>query len=140
MRISDWSSDVCSSDLNLLEIDVAAVVRQPDLGFEAGTDDLLAAQRFDAFGDERARVANPCPFLLQPVIPAKAGIQGGVGRRTPWIPAFEGLTNIGKRGPLEQMYNAAAGIARDPPFLGGENQHRRREQDRAGESREGDEE
>src|SRR3546814_16254615 len=76
MRISDWSSDVCSSDLNLLEIDVAAVVRQPDLGFEAGTDDLLAAQRFDAFGDERARVANPCPFLLQPVIPAKAGIQG----------------------------------------------------------------
>jgi len=28
------------------------------------------------------------------VIPAKAGIQGHLGRRIPWIPAFAGMTAI----------------------------------------------
>jgi hypothetical protein len=34
--------------------------------------------------------------ILLVVIPAKAGIQGPSARRLPWIPAFAGMTMMGK--------------------------------------------
>src|SRR3546814_21184471 len=52
MRISDWSSDVCSSDLQVIGIDIAVVER--DL---LGAGDLEALPLFDR-AHERARVVQ----------------------------------------------------------------------------------
>src|SRR3546814_5949658 len=40
MRISDWSSDVCSSDLKLLEVAIAARSRQPYVTGPEGVADV----------------------------------------------------------------------------------------------------
>src|SRR3546814_18351 len=44
MRISDWSSDVCSSDLALIAGDGGAHHRQEDDGKPEGNDDLAKAE------------------------------------------------------------------------------------------------
>src|SRR3546814_5058811 len=50
MRISDWSSDVCSSDLARLDLDVEAVVEQV-----LEREYLAGAQQRDAEADVQAR-------------------------------------------------------------------------------------
>src|SRR3546814_16620290 len=51
MRISDWSSDVCSSDLAQLELDTAVetLVRRIELELRV---DLRAVQRIDLLGQQ----------------------------------------------------------------------------------------
>src|SRR3546814_1458922 len=49
MRISDWSSDVCSSDLRLRRlVDAPMRFRQADLRVRAEVEALFEGQRFDA--------------------------------------------------------------------------------------------
>src|SRR3546814_1452630 len=43
MRISDWSSDVCSSDLNLDDLVMGSARFDDEPAFEAGADDRLSA-------------------------------------------------------------------------------------------------
>src|SRR3546814_17781324 len=50
MRISDWSSDVCSSDLPLLRNEAAA----PDPGAEARRNALAGRRQCLAIGQEKA--------------------------------------------------------------------------------------
>src|SRR3546814_5883880 len=52
MRISDWSSDVCSSDLQL-RFSVARKVRRPSI------DQLIPAFSLESPGDEDATIGNP---------------------------------------------------------------------------------
>src|SRR3546814_10833540 len=69
MRISDWSSDVCSSDLR--EIDTAQHVagngrqRDADLGLKAGAERLVAAERLDGKRGELAKIGEAGPFLAK---------------------------------------------------------------------------
>src|SRR3546814_13918094 len=44
MRISDWSSDVCSSDLSLVDIEVATDVRIADHFADLHVDDLRSGR------------------------------------------------------------------------------------------------
>src|SRR3546814_2109274 len=71
MRISDWSSDVCSSDLPC-------------------RDPLQDARNL---GSGRFGVGSRHSSTL--VIPAKAGIQSMRRLNPRWIPAFAGMTGLG---------------------------------------------
>src|SRR3546814_18477751 len=52
MRISDWSSDVCSSDLAAMTEWRRDFHRHPELGFQETRTSRLIAERLEAFGIE----------------------------------------------------------------------------------------
>ena len=56
--------------------------------------------------------------LLHFVIPAKAGTQSGVSRRTLWVPAFAGMTNIGNDSnpPRTDKHKKPAGTSAPAGF------------------------
>src|SRR3546814_13155021 len=95
MRISDWSSDVCSSDLTLGIADArrrhrqAAVVEALHRGAE--TDPFLAAEQRvaidthifqDHVGDLRPRLAHLAVGLADRPAGRIAGTEGGADMRT----------------------------------------------------------
>src|SRR3546814_4673838 len=74
MRISDWSSDVCSSDLALLDSPERALpVPQPlQLGLHAGADRIVGnVDRAEPRGD---------PFVQRIVVEAEQGDVTEIGR------------------------------------------------------------
>src|SRR3546814_10136222 len=88
MRISDWSSDVCSSDLRAAGTAVArggrsgrGAARDAVRALPSGTAGLLAG---DAQGDAATAEGRGLP-RLDPRR-GEAGVQGGARRRTPHPP------------------------------------------------------
>src|SRR3546814_3825272 len=95
MRISDWSSDVCSSDLTVVHQHAALVV------VARIAVHMIAAAALPFFGIEiDAQVFGDqdfhenAPFLYF-VIPAKR--VSSAGRPGSWIPALAGMTVVGIR-------------------------------------------
>src|SRR3546814_4374364 len=77
MRISDWSSDVCSSDLDLL----AAVEQQRDAG--AFVVALVNAE------------GSPLAGLADVVIPLSAGVEGSVAATKSYIASRAAIAALG---------------------------------------------
>src|SRR3546814_12635251 len=95
MRISDWSSDVCSSDL-----------RDPVTQHRAGRRDRRrGAERDPAGGRERDR--PPCRLAVSE---RRVGVGGKCGGRKPDQDGLKRRT--GRHGPLPQI-GRAAGRERD---------------------------
>src|SRR3546814_7639438 len=82
MRISDWSSDVCSSDLAAAEVDahhiVPVVEAHPREGAVAGDAGIIHhdVDRSDLFGHPRAAVEAGLMVADVPFIGADAGAVG----------------------------------------------------------------
>src|SRR3546814_13850193 len=72
MRISDWSSDVCSSDLVVEELDLGLVVRHVSLPWSAVADRVEVVV---AAGAAAVLVAPPRPDIVR--IEAPAAVQLG---------------------------------------------------------------
>src|SRR3546814_13821894 len=112
MRISDWSSDVCSSDLRehgvdavclaQVEIILAVIGRHMDeAGAAVGGDEIAGEE------GARAGVKFQRPFTIL-VIPVKAGTEGGVRRCLLWLPAFAGMSKV----IVARVPGAGAGIGK----------------------------
>src|SRR3546814_15924377 len=70
VRISDWSSDVCSSDL---DHDVARIQRRRELGFDVDSKDLFGHRPVDDPGSSQAIAESLAQRILRPpAIAAKA--------------------------------------------------------------------
>src|SRR3546814_11856896 len=67
MRISDWSSDVCSSDLVVEELDLGLVVRHVSLPWSAVADRVEVVV---AAGAAAVLVAPPRPDIVRIEAPA----------------------------------------------------------------------
>src|SRR3546814_226562 len=71
MRISDWSSDVCSSDLRMLSMRITREVTDSGVtGFVVTFDDitqLVTAQRTAAWADVARRIAHEIKNPLTPI-------------------------------------------------------------------------
>src|SRR3546814_7220606 len=71
MRISDWSSDVCSSDLRMLSMRITREVTDSGVGgFVLTFDDiteLVSAQRTAAWADVARRIAHEIKNPLTPI-------------------------------------------------------------------------
>src|SRR3546814_11952333 len=65
MRISDWSSDVCSSDLGFPAIEVAACATNVDLAVDrtAATQQLAGRPQKSAAVDRRVRLLAIAPVV-----------------------------------------------------------------------------
>src|SRR3546814_14598655 len=61
MRISDWSSDVCSSDLQAIEM--VEMIQMPE---EQALHDNAGDTDNDRRQDQRAPVRHACPFEQHP--------------------------------------------------------------------------
>src|SRR3546814_11037861 len=105
MRISDWSSDVCSSDLQL--VDVRTQLFAVDSMRAGAVDDYalvrdawLQRRNYQIFGEREQAIdeslpeylredrANPpAPVAAMPLIPAAPPPRGIVPRRTPGKPS-----------------------------------------------------
>src|SRR3546814_1605269 len=59
MRISDWSSDVCSSDLRAVGIAVVIFVYVLLFEIDGGGSDAVIGLEIDLAGEMRGRVARP---------------------------------------------------------------------------------
>src|SRR3546814_13005391 len=73
MRISDWSSDVCSSDLVALGVD--RVSPKADVARELGLDDVQPAVVVEV-GDVRARLGRLPPVRTAPGCGTETGGSG----------------------------------------------------------------
>src|SRR3546814_2581120 len=83
MRISDWSSDVCSSDLSTSRADSSTVIGYPLLQrrhdkLGAGADALRPAQRRSLEARVEAHALRPMHVMVakQGALPAAEGMEG----------------------------------------------------------------
>src|SRR3546814_16120238 len=103
MRISDWSSDVCSSDLAVESAPDAKLREQYELSIRA----VAAFERFKAVCDARLGVAGPSLNTLQEALKRIVQILGKAARAKGLISAEEDAEALGEGG--EGGAGAAAG-------------------------------
>src|SRR3546814_18901989 len=72
MRISDWSSDVCSSDLGVL---VRSLSLSPDDGILEDTGERLAFEEPFWAGKHPAPAGDPYPFPFHPLVLGEQALQ-----------------------------------------------------------------
>src|SRR3546814_18485937 len=106
MRISDWSSDVCSSDLNLKVVldPMMNFPRQAGLSFQ--TSGELRLVRCDSLGDEAEGLAQLADFLCRR------------GHFASWPPHFARVLVRYPAAELNQRMGEQT-IPPDPPVGGG---------------------
>src|SRR3546814_8035057 len=114
MRISDWSSDVCCSDLDLPRADLKPLAGRTELWLEAQRPALPAPARqlVDGIGVQLDLLA-PQLQTLDPATPAAANIRKLVGEDLPELVA--GYQRI----PAGLRTEAHAGRTPDETLVGG---------------------
>src|SRR3546814_4616747 len=90
MRISDWSSDVCSSDLEDGDVDLAQSIGEPrdERGFGADDDEIDRVRLYDGeqAGDVVGGNAHAFGIRFDPRV-ARRGIELGAAWRLCQLPA-----------------------------------------------------
>src|SRR3546814_14503972 len=115
MRISDWSSDVCSSDLRIRESEVAEAELLP---FDTGAVDAMSRDRLAVEQQRQAPVIDRLPVDRRrrcARVDDAVESTGGRGRQHngDWRPRI--LVSEGKLDVLNGTLTAAAGLVADHP-------------------------
>src|SRR3546814_11088537 len=120
MRISDWSSDVCSSDLFLVGADIVCAYQEVEIGLAAMETALALLRALSEPGAGRGRSLAAAMARFHARIEqrcldqtTRAIVQAAEDRGIPWFRMHPALRKIGRAACRESVcqYGVHSGVA-----------------------------